>query len=47
VVERIRRYEALGINLLMLVFYPMREGLENFAEKVLPELKRERATVAA
>jgi FMNH2-dependent dimethyl sulfone monooxygenase len=47
VVERIRRYESLGINLLMLVFYPMREGLEEFAAKVMPELKRQRATVAA
>jgi alkanesulfonate monooxygenase SsuD/methylene tetrahydromethanopterin reductase-like flavin-dependent oxidoreductase (luciferase family) len=47
VVERIRRYESLGIDLLMLVFYPMREGLDAFAEKVMPELKRQRATAAA
>lgn len=47
VAERIRRYESLGVNLLMLVFYPMREGLDEFAEKVVPELKRQRATAAA
>jgi hypothetical protein len=27
----------MGISLFMLHFYPMREGLEEFAEKVLPE----------
>jgi alkanesulfonate monooxygenase SsuD/methylene tetrahydromethanopterin reductase-like flavin-dependent oxidoreductase (luciferase family) len=43
VVERIRRYESLGVGLLMLAFYPMRRGLEEFAEKILPELARQRA----
>jgi FMNH2-dependent dimethyl sulfone monooxygenase len=38
VVERIRRYESLGIDLFLLQFYPMRQGLEAFAMKVLPEL---------
>ena len=38
VVERIRRYEAVGIDLFLLQFYPMRQGLEAFALKVLPEL---------
>ena len=39
VVERIRKYQSMGISLFMLHFYPMREGLEEFAEKVLPELR--------
>jgi FMNH2-dependent dimethyl sulfone monooxygenase len=38
VLERIRRYESLGIDLLMLQFYPMRQGLDEFALKILPEL---------
>lgn len=38
IVERIRRYQDLGISLFMLHFYPMREGLEEFAEKILCEL---------
>jgi FMNH2-dependent dimethyl sulfone monooxygenase len=46
VLERIRLYEALGVDLLMLVFYPMREGLDEFGEKILPELRRQRATAA-
>ena len=39
VVERIRRYESLGIDLFMLQFYPMRQGLDSFAVEVLPELR--------
>ncbi|MDB5651899.1 MAG: alkanesulfonate monooxygenase [Hyphomicrobiales bacterium] len=39
IVERMRRYEAMGIGLFMLHFYPMREGLEEFAEKILPEIR--------
>jgi FMNH2-dependent dimethyl sulfone monooxygenase len=38
VLERFRRYESLGIDLFLLQFYPMRQGLEAFAQKVLPEL---------
>ena len=38
IVERMRRYQSLGIDLFMLHFDPMHEGLEVFAEKVLPEL---------
>ena len=38
VVERIRRYESLGIDLFLLQFYPMRQGLDEFALKVLPEI---------
>lgn len=41
IVERMRRYESLGVSLFMLHFYPMREGLEHFAEKILPELRRQ------
>lgn len=40
IAERIRRYEAMGIGLLMLHFWPMHDGLEEFAQKVLPELNR-------
>jgi FMNH2-dependent dimethyl sulfone monooxygenase len=40
VLERIRRYESLGIDLFMLQFYPMRQGLEEFALKILPELTK-------
>jgi dimethylsulfone monooxygenase len=39
VLERIRRYEALGIDLFLLQFYPMRQGLDEFAEKLLPDLR--------
>ncbi len=38
VAKRIDRYRALGIDLLMLHFYPMRSGLDEFAEKVMPRL---------
>jgi FMNH2-dependent dimethyl sulfone monooxygenase len=40
VLERIHRYESLGIDLLLLQFYPMRQGLDEFASKVLPELAK-------
>ena len=36
IARRIRTYESLGIDLFMLHFYPMREGMEQFAERVLP-----------
>jgi len=38
VLERIRRYEELGVDLFLLQFYPMRQGLDEFALKLLPEL---------
>lgn len=38
IADRIRRYEDAGVTLLMLHFHPMLEGLELFAEKVLPLL---------
>jgi FMNH2-dependent dimethyl sulfone monooxygenase len=39
VVERIKRYQSLGVDLFMMQFYPFRQGLEVFAEKVLPHLR--------
>lgn len=38
IVERIKRYQDLGISLFMLHFYPMRKGLEEFADKILCDL---------
>jgi FMNH2-dependent dimethyl sulfone monooxygenase len=38
IVERIKRYQDLGISLFMLHFYPMREGLDEFAEKIMSDL---------
>jgi FMNH2-dependent dimethyl sulfone monooxygenase len=40
VIERFRRYQSMGIDLFMLFFHPMRDGLETFAREVLPELRR-------
>jgi dimethylsulfone monooxygenase len=39
ILERIHRYESLGIDLFLLQFYPMRQGLEVFAQRLLPELR--------
>ncbi|MBX9761351.1 MAG: LLM class flavin-dependent oxidoreductase [Beijerinckiaceae bacterium] len=39
IVERIRRYQEMGIDLFMLHFYPMREGLDEFAEKIMCDLE--------
>ncbi len=36
IAKRIRTYQSLGISLFMLHFYPMREGMEEFAKRVLP-----------
>ena len=41
VLERIRRYLDMGIELFMFQFYPMRDGLEVFARELLPELQRD------
>jgi dimethylsulfone monooxygenase len=38
VLERIHRYESLGIDLFLLQFYPMRQGLDAFASQLLPDL---------
>lgn len=39
VIERMKRYQSLGVNLFMLQFYPMRQGLDVFARDVLPALR--------
>jgi FMNH2-dependent dimethyl sulfone monooxygenase len=38
IVDKIKRYEDMGIGLLMLHFWPMSAGLEEFADKILPKL---------
>lgn len=38
IAERIKRYERSGVNCLMLRFHPMGQGLDTFAERVLPLL---------
>ena len=38
IAERMRRYEDIGVELFLLHFHPMLEGLEAFARKVLPLL---------
>lgn len=39
IAERIHRYEEAGIDCLMLQFHPMREGLERFADRVMPLIR--------
>ena len=39
IAERIRRYEDMGLDCLMLQFHPMREGLETFAREIMPAFK--------
>jgi FMNH2-dependent dimethyl sulfone monooxygenase len=46
VLERIRRYIDMGVDLFMFQFYPMREGLDIFAEQILPDLRRDLAARA-
>ncbi len=43
ILQRIRRYQDLGVDLFMLQFYPFRQGLEVFADKILPHLDRRTA----
>jgi FMNH2-dependent dimethyl sulfone monooxygenase len=38
IAERMRRYEDIGVELFLINFYPMLQGLETFAERVLPLL---------
>jgi FMNH2-dependent dimethyl sulfone monooxygenase len=38
IAERIRRYEDIGVECLMLHFHPMLDGLETFAGEVMPLL---------
>ena len=39
IAERIRRYEDMGLDCLMLQFHPMREGLETFAREIMPLIR--------
>jgi FMNH2-dependent dimethyl sulfone monooxygenase len=39
IAERIRRYEDMGLDCLMLQFHPMREGLETFARDIMPLIR--------
>jgi FMNH2-dependent dimethyl sulfone monooxygenase len=43
IADRILRYEAAGVDTLMLHFHPMMEGMENFARQVMPLLTRQAA----
>ena len=45
IAERIKRYEALGVECLMLTFHPMMEGMEKFAAEVMPLLGRATAGI--
>jgi FMNH2-dependent dimethyl sulfone monooxygenase len=39
VARRMMQYQSMGIDLFMLFFHPMRDGLEQFAQKVMPDLQ--------
>ena len=39
IAQRIRRYEAMGLDCLMLQFHPMQQGLETFAREVMPLIR--------
>lgn len=39
IARRIRRYEDMGVDCLMLQFHPMIEGLETFANRIMPLLR--------
>jgi FMNH2-dependent dimethyl sulfone monooxygenase len=38
IVQRMKLYRDMGIDLFMLHFWPMHDGLENFAQKILPDI---------
>ena len=38
IADRIRRYEDMGITLLMLQFHPFMDGLRRFADQVMPRI---------
>jgi FMNH2-dependent dimethyl sulfone monooxygenase len=38
VLKRLRQYQSMGIDLFLMQFYPMRQGLDEFASKVVPDL---------
>jgi FMNH2-dependent dimethyl sulfone monooxygenase len=43
IAERIRRYEAAGVQTMMLQFHPMIEGMETFAREIVPLLDKRKA----
>ena len=43
IVDRIQRYEAAGVQTMMLQYHPMIEGMETFAREVLPLLDKRKA----
>ncbi len=40
IADRIKRYEDMGMTCLMLQFHPMQNGMQEFAEKVMPLIGR-------
>lgn len=40
IADRIRRYEDMGLTCLMLQFHPMKDGLQTFADRVMPLIGR-------
>ena len=46
IADRICAYEDAGLDLLLLQFNPMEEGLERFLSDVLPLVERQRGRVA-
>lgn len=43
IVERIHRFEAAGVQTMMLQFHPMMEGMETFAREIMPLLDKKKA----
>lgn len=43
IAERLRAYEAAGVDTVMLHFHPMMEGLERFAAQVMPLMEKQTA----
>jgi FMNH2-dependent dimethyl sulfone monooxygenase len=43
IADRIRRYEAAGVQTMMLQFHPMIDGMETFAREILPLLDERKA----
>jgi FMNH2-dependent dimethyl sulfone monooxygenase len=46
IADRIKTYEQIGVDLLLLHFHPMIEGMERFVADVLPRLEKPHATLA-
>ena len=43
IAQRLRRYEEIGVDTLMLHFHPMLDGLDTFAREVMPLMGRQAA----